>query len=270
MFNLFELMQNAHRGSAMDDMARQFGISPDQVRRTMEALLPAFAMGLQRRAAQPDGFAQLAAMMGSGQYARFFDGWNAASAGEASRQGEDVLARLFGSKDISRAVASQAELMSGVSAEIVKRMMPLTAATLMGGLARSAQNQGLTDVFARFAEMARGVGQPAPAASANPPDPFSAWAAMAAAMLGGSQPAPAKDPGLGVPNPLAAWGELMKAMMGGAATETKPPEPETPQAPNPAEMVSRMFETGREVQQQHLTSLQNIFDTYWGAPGSRR
>ena len=40
MFNLFDIMRGAQGGAAIDSMARQFGLTPNQVERAMQALLP--------------------------------------------------------------------------------------------------------------------------------------------------------------------------------------------------------------------------------------
>ncbi len=66
MYTLLDLMRAAQGGAAMENMSRQFGLSVDQTRRSLEALMPAFALGFQRNAADPTGFANLLRMMGSG------------------------------------------------------------------------------------------------------------------------------------------------------------------------------------------------------------
>ncbi|QLP96405.1 MAG: DUF937 domain-containing protein [Rhodoblastus sp.] len=52
MFNLDDILRQAQGGGAAQTLARQFGISPDQAQAAMEALTPAFQMGLQRQAQQ--------------------------------------------------------------------------------------------------------------------------------------------------------------------------------------------------------------------------
>ena len=56
MFTIFDLMRP---GAGMDAMARQFGLTQDQAQRATEALLPAFMLGLQRSAGNPNAFANL-------------------------------------------------------------------------------------------------------------------------------------------------------------------------------------------------------------------
>ena len=63
MMNLFEMMQQAQNGQAMQNIARQYGLSPQQTQAAIDALLPAFSMGLQRQTQDPYAFGSLAQMM---------------------------------------------------------------------------------------------------------------------------------------------------------------------------------------------------------------
>jgi hypothetical protein len=141
MFNLFDIMRGAQGGAAMDAMARQFGLTPDQVERAMQALLPAFALGLQGSAREPDAFSRTLGLMGSGRYAPFFDNPMLAFSQSAMAQGNEALGVLFGSKDVSRSVAREAAAFAGIGPEILKQMLPILASILLGGLQRSGQAQ---------------------------------------------------------------------------------------------------------------------------------
>lgn len=285
MFNLFDLMRAAQGGAAMENMSRQFGLSVDQTRRATEALMPAFALGFQRNAADPMGFSNLLRMMGSGQYASFYQQPALAFTPKAWSEGNQILGQLFG-QDASRQVAEQTAAWAGVAPDVMKQMMPSVATMLMGGLSQSAANQGLAEMFEQFAKMLRGgapAARPGVRGRANEPatmgDPFSAWANMFGAMWGGAAPAPDKpEPKRAKPDeaadPFAAWTNMMTAMMGGGketapAPVEPPPPPERPPLQSPVEFFGQMFETGREVQQQQLATLQNIIDGYWGG-GSKR
>jgi len=238
MFNLLDLMRAAQGGAAMENMSRQFGLSLDQTRRSMEALMPAFALGFQRNAADPTGFANLLRMMGSGQYAGFFEQPGMAFSPLGRREGDTILGQLFG-PEVSRQVANQAAAWAGVGPDIMRQMMPTVATMLMGGLFKSAASEGLADMFEQFAKVLRGGAAAAAQGRRNggsaATDPFSAWASMVGAMWGGppSSPAPAKldPPSEGMPlNPFAPWAAMMAGALGGRA---EPPTPEPPEPPEP-------------------------------------
>jgi hypothetical protein len=247
MFNLFEIMQAAQGGNAVNNLSRQFGLSQDQTQNALEALLPAFSMGLQQQAQSVDNLSKLAGMMTNPSTASAWDADGDGIPDFLQQQGNQVLGQLFGSKDVSRAVADQASAFSGVSSSVLKAMLPVVASMLMGGLSRSASNQGLGDILGQLAGGMMGGGQQGQAS--NP------LGGLIGAMFGGGQQGAGANP----------MGGLMGAVLGGMMGQQG-------QAPaqnanfDPAgvglEALTKMFDTGRNVQEQHQANLQNIFDAF--------
>ena len=63
-------------------------------------------------------------------------------------QGNEVLGQIFGSKDVSRAVAQNAAAQSGLDPSLLKKMLPMLAmlvAGLMSKQGTGAQAQGLPE-----------------------------------------------------------------------------------------------------------------------------
>ncbi|HTJ03402.1 MAG TPA: DUF937 domain-containing protein, partial [Methylovirgula sp.] len=52
MFNLSEIINNAQGGKAVDNLAQQFGITPDQAQSAVQALIPAISGGLMQKVGQ--------------------------------------------------------------------------------------------------------------------------------------------------------------------------------------------------------------------------
>lgn len=270
MVNLFEIMRQAQSGSAMDNMARQFGLSVEQTQRALEALLPAFSLGLQRSAQNPNVFAQLLEMMSSGRYAPFFDGAAASMSPQAA--GQQVLDKLFGPPDISRQIAAQASAATGIGAQVLQQMMPGLAATLMGGLFRNASVEGVAEFLRGWADWLGRVspgGDPSSRVTQAASNLSQAWTDFMAAMLGGAGPAPRQREPAG--SAAAPWAEFMRLASGGftGAAAPPPPPPPPPTQPNPFAVLSQMFETGREAQTQHLANLQAIMQAAWVPKVSR-
>jgi hypothetical protein len=245
MMNLFEIMQAAQGGRAVDNLSSQFGLSPQQTQGALEALLPAFSMGLQRQTQAPDMFSQLAGMMtgGQGYQQAFEDANNDGIPDHLQQQGNAVLGQLFGTKDVSRAVAQQASAMSGVSDSILKAMLPVVASMLMGGLAKSASSQGLGGMLGQLAQSMAGGGQAANPMANNP------LGGLLGGMMGGGQQAGA--------------GGLMGAVLGSMFGGQRQPAPQQAGF-DPTQMgldaLTNMFSTGRQVQDQYQNNLQSIFD----------
>ena len=127
--NLFEMLTQAQGGNGLQSLGKQFGLSPQQTQSAVEALMPAFSKGLQQTASTPQGLGALLTMLAGGQNLQGADA------------GNSVLGQIFGSKDLSRAVAAQASQASGVGAEVLKKMLPALATALMGGMAKQTNQQ---------------------------------------------------------------------------------------------------------------------------------
>lgn len=157
MFNMFDMLNQAQNGAAMENLSRQFGLHPDQTRKAVEALMPAFQEGMRRQAQSMDAMQGFFNQMGSGGYERFFDDPKATETEEVRQSGNDILGQLFGSKDVSRAVADQAATMTGIGTELMKQMLPVIASMMMGGLAR--QGSGASNPMQQMFEQMMGGGR---------------------------------------------------------------------------------------------------------------
>ncbi|MBU1314128.1 MAG: DUF937 domain-containing protein [Alphaproteobacteria bacterium] len=278
MLPLFDMMLKAQNGAAMDAMARQFNLAQEQAAQAMAALTPAFSSGLKRTATNPYDFGALMNTMMSGSYAKYFEDLGKTFTPQGVADGNAVLEKLFGSPEVSRAIAAQAEQLTGVGQDILKKMMPAMADTLMGGMFKQAtgQMQQGGDIFAStpMGQMTKqwldSLGlQPKQAASQNPMDVFdnpfmqsmrSAWGMDKTAAP--QQPSPAA---MLADNPfMQAFQEMMSGSFGHAASAKSPSQGEASAAANPyAETLNSMFDSGLEVQKTYQKNMEAIFDTYF-------
>ena len=138
MASLYEILDNAHDGEAMTALGRQFGMTPTQTQAAVTALLPAISTGLKQSTATLDGLGKLLGMMGQQQDLReMYDDPETAFGSEGVAAGNDALSVIFGSPEVSRAVVDQAQKFSGVSSDILKKLLPVLVGTLLSGLMRS-------------------------------------------------------------------------------------------------------------------------------------
>lgn len=247
MVNLFDIMRQAQNGSGLQNVGRVFGLDGDQSLRAVEALLPAFALAFRHATRNPDAFAQLIEMMGSARYLPFFDrgfGGTVSGPNGAAPVGAEIVAKLFGPDEASRRVADQASALTGIATGVLHQMMPVLAAVVMGGLVRSLSVEGLSDTLRAWADWLAGLKQPERAAGADLGPFYAMWQSSVAAMMG---VAPARA---APPPPADPWSGMLQAMFG-AARPAPPPPP-----PSPFEALSKMFDTGREVQAKYLAGLQ--------------
>lgn len=270
MMSLFEMMSQAQNGDAMKAMARQFGLSEAQVEQAMEALMPAFSTGLKRNAQSPMDAGKFLQALAGGNHARYFDDMSRAFSPEGKAEGDGILGHIFGSKDVSRAVAAQAAAATGIGQDILKQMLPALATTIMGGLfkqstdqTRSAAGSGnvIGDILGEM--MKGGFGGDRKAAPAGGNNPFGQ---ILEGMFGGQASQGSRPAG----DPMAdnPFGKMFKDMLGGANQAQPEPEPAPASEPsrgsrNPMEDIfGKMFESGREVQRGYQKDMESIFDQY--------
>lgn len=124
----------------LQSMARELGVSQDQAASGAEALIPAILGGFKKQAqAQPTGLEGLGGLLGRLGGGNLLDQVLAPQPTDLGR-GNNVLGQIFGSKDVSRAVAQNAASQSGLDPALLKKMLPMLAMLVAGFMAK--QNTG--------------------------------------------------------------------------------------------------------------------------------
>lgn len=140
--NLVETILNQQNGAALRQIENQFGLDPGQSRSALAALVPALAVGLQRNAQSAGGLQDLLGALSSGRHEQYVEDPTTLELPETLEDGNGILSHVFGSKDVSRQVASRAAAQTGIGADLLKRMLPMVATLVMGTLARRTSQQG--------------------------------------------------------------------------------------------------------------------------------
>ena len=140
--NLVETILNQQNGAAVRQLESQFGLEPQQSRSAIAALVPALTVGLQRNAQSAGGLEDLLAALSSGGHEQYVEDPATLELPATREDGNGILSHVFGSKDVSRQVASRAAAQTGLGADLLKRMLPMVATLVMGTLARRTSQQG--------------------------------------------------------------------------------------------------------------------------------
>jgi hypothetical protein len=224
MKTIYDLMLEAQRGDFASAMSKEFGLSFEEQSKAFEAMMPAFWQGMRRSAADPFGVAAFWQQVGASQYRAYFDNPLATLSPSARAEGESMLEKMFGSPEVARAVALQIEATTGIAHDVVRRMMPVMANLMMGGVERQTERYD------------------------NP------FLAMMREMTAQPKPKPAKRPDL----PFVT---LMESFFG------KEPEPEPEPGPmTNEEVIDRLFDASRSMQDNYRRSMEMIFDRFAGVP----
>lgn len=134
--NILDAIVNAQDGAAVQQLGSQVGLAPDQVTAALSALMPALAGGFQRNIQSQGGLESLTAALSSGKHGQYIDNPTSLADESAVTDGNGILGHLLGSKDASREVASRAAAQTGLSADVLKRLLPLAATLMMGAFSK--------------------------------------------------------------------------------------------------------------------------------------
>ena len=273
MFNLADILAQAQGKQGFDALLGQFGWSPDQAQAAMAALLPAFTMGMNRATQSPAGLADLMSLFAvKPSYAEILE--NPMTAGPAMiNAGQEVLGKLFGSQALTQAIAQQAAAASGIGQDMMAKVMPVMATMLMGSLLKGAMD-GQNPLGALLSAM---LGQGTAGAAKPATDAMTGLVGAFTNAMGGLMGAkPAPGTGAGLPgldqlvalarqlqaaNPLLN-GSLAQAATGADAEASGPRTLGQQAADTWTATMGRMFESGREIQDQQLAQLERLFDQF--------
>lgn len=271
MLPLFEMLENAQNGRGMDALARQFNLSMEQTRAAVEALLPAFSQGLKHNTADPFGVGAFMSAIATGQHAKYFEDAARAFTPQGMEEGNGILRHLFGSKELSRAIAAQAAQATGIGQEILKQMLPAMAAMIMGGLFKQSTGQLRADATAgnplgEIIEQMMRQGLPPRQPTPQPQNPFdNPFGKVLRDMFGGAEATRQGRQAPGADNPL---GRIFEEMLGGRPREehgarAKPKTNPSGRPRNPYDdLFGEMFETGRRQRAEYQEGLESIFEQF--------
>nr|WP_137828560.1 DUF937 domain-containing protein [Methylobacterium sp. L1A1] len=226
MYTMFDILQGQSDANVRA-FGQQFGLSPDQTRRAMEALMPALTLGLQSQAgADPMGFGRL---FGLGM------------PGAASRPSTppDLMSGMFGSPMLAQAVIQQAATASGVGAQALRQMLPMMAGMIVAGIVHLVLNPPAS---------------PAAEPAQTPPNFGNLWADWLNGLTAAASAQAAPTPP--TPRPAPARPQLRQ--------EPKPSvNSQTDATKASMEVISQMLQTGAEVQEQNVKAMRDVFDAFW-------
>jgi hypothetical protein len=148
--NILDILQ---KSGEIGSIARELGVDEQTAATGAAALLPAILGGFAK---QQGGAASSSAgggdaLGGLGGLIGMLGGSGAAgglldvvlgSQPTPVEKGNDILGQIFGSKDVSRQVAASAETQTGVSGDLLKKMLPILAMLVMGYLAKGQGGGG--------------------------------------------------------------------------------------------------------------------------------
>ena len=122
----------------LQSIARELGLSEEQATSGAAALAPAILGGLKKQAqSQPTGIEGLGGLLGQLGGGGLLDNVLSPEPTNSSL-GNNVLGQIFGSQDVSRAVAHNAASTSGLDPALLKKMLPILAMVVAGYMSKQS------------------------------------------------------------------------------------------------------------------------------------
>jgi hypothetical protein len=140
--NILEAILAAQGGNQVRQLGARVGVDENQAQTALTALLPVLAGAVTRNAQQPGGLESLLGALGDGHHQRYLDDASAIDDTATLQDGNAILGHLLGGKEVSRELASRVSGQTGIGSEVLKKMLPLVAAMMMGGLSKGALGGG--------------------------------------------------------------------------------------------------------------------------------
>jgi hypothetical protein len=140
--NMLDAILSAQGGNSARQLGQQFGLDERQVSSALAAIVPALAAGFQQNMSSPQGLDGLMAALGGGQHGRYVEDPATLSRPETTTDGNGILGHIFGSKEVSREVATRASAQTGIGEGVLKQMLPVVAAMMMGAMSKQVAPTG--------------------------------------------------------------------------------------------------------------------------------
>jgi hypothetical protein len=220
MFNLYEIIRNAHGGHALDNLATQFGITTEEADAAVKAVVPVLSEGFLKQASEPHAFGSFIGALGEGQHLAAFTDPAAAQATATAQKGGDILSQILTSHSAREEIALRASSGTGVSSDTLAKMLPVIASMIFGGIAKSMENQGFGGILGQL-NNAAGQGGLGPVLGQI----------LGSGQVSGNpqQPLPAPGPAGG----QGGLGSILGQILGGGRSPVGPGQPPSA-APGPA------------------------------------
>ena len=136
--NLLDLLDSVGGQQSLGSLAKNLGLDSAKTNDLVGALAPALMGGLKKQTSSDDGLASLKNALQKGGHQQYLNNPNSMSAPESVQDGNNILGHIFGSKDVSRNVAAQASESTGISADLIKKALPLIAGLAMGAMSKKS------------------------------------------------------------------------------------------------------------------------------------
>jgi hypothetical protein len=153
---LNDIIQSAQGGAGLQNLANEFGLTPEQTQAAVQAIIPALSHGLQRAAQNPGALGGVIGEMAGGTHAGSYA--DPSQTGAAADAGSGALGQIFGSPNVTAQISQQISRVSGVDPQVIGSLLPAVTSMVLGGLSHAMQAQGHGEVLGQAGSAPSGGG----------------------------------------------------------------------------------------------------------------
>jgi hypothetical protein len=136
--DLLNMILKAGNGQVLQQMATQLGSNAEATQTALSEVVGALGKGVAKNASS-GGLEGLVKALGSGSHSQYLDDPAALARADTIADGNGILGHILGGKEASVALAGRVAGNSGLSQDLVKKLLPMAAAAMMGALSKSTQ-----------------------------------------------------------------------------------------------------------------------------------
>ena len=140
--DLLRTILESQGGNNVNQIANQFGLDSNQANSALAQLIPMLAGGVKKNV-KKGGLDSLISALNSGNHSQYIDNPSQLESTAAVSDGDAILGHLLGSKEVSREVAGHASQNTGIDSSILKKMLPIVATMVMGGMSKQSGSGGI-------------------------------------------------------------------------------------------------------------------------------
>lgn len=134
------ILDMLQQSGGIETMARELGVNESVAQAGAAALLPSILGGFKKTTqAQPGGLDGLGGLLGQLGGGGLLDSVLGSQPTPVNK-GNEILGQIFGSKEVSRTVAAGAEQQTGISSDLLKKMLPIVAMMVAGYMAKQSSD----------------------------------------------------------------------------------------------------------------------------------
>ncbi len=132
-------------GSPVSKLSNKFGLSQDTMTQVLRQYIPALTNGIKRNIQKKRGLNGLLEALDTGRHDRYLNDPGAFESDEAVDDGNGILGHLLKKKKVSRTLADRTSQKTGLSADKLKKILPLVAGLVMGALKKQGSQSGILE-----------------------------------------------------------------------------------------------------------------------------